>query len=85
MTIRILHVADCPLVEQLRGRLRSALARAGVTADLEEVEGPCASPTLLVGGVDVTGRSLSSVDDEGPTCRLDLPTEDQIVAALLLA
>ncbi|MDA8069181.1 hypothetical protein [Conexibacter sp. DBS9H8] len=48
---------------------------------IEEVEGPYPSPTLLVGGIDVTGRTPAA----GPSCRLDLPTEEQIVAALAAA
>jgi hypothetical protein len=44
---------------------------------VQELEGAFASPTLLVDGVDVTGRPAVSE----PSCRLDLPTREQILAA----
>ena len=76
--IRLLHVADCPLVDQLRVTLRAALRKAAVHVAIEEIEGPCPSPTLLIAGLDVTGRA----PEPGAYCRLDLPTEGQILAAL---
>jgi len=76
--IRLLHVSDCPLVDQLRITLRAALLKAAVHVAIEEIEGPCPSPTLLIAGVDVTGRA----PEPGAYCRLDLPTEAQILAAL---
>lgn len=79
--IQILKVPDCPLVAELRGRVHDALTRCGLRAGVEEVEGLFLSPTLLVNEVDVTGWSAPS----GAACRLDLPTEGQIVAALLAA
>ena len=79
--IRLLHVSDCPLVERVRTTLRHSLADTTVRVTVEEVEGPYPSPTLLVGGVDVTGRTPAA----GPSCRLDLPTEEQILAALTIA
>ena len=36
------------------------------------------SPTVLVNGDDVMGQPSTS----GPTCRLDVPTEDRVMAAL---
>ncbi len=79
--IRLLHVPDCPLVERVRATLRHSLSNTDVRVTIEEVEGPYPSPTLLVGGIDVTGRTPAA----GPSCRLDLPTEEQIVAALAAA
>jgi hypothetical protein len=46
--------------------------------EVEDLEGPYPSPTLLIDGTDVTGKSSR----DGPACRLDLPTEEQILAAL---
>ena len=43
-----------------------------------ELLGEGQSLTLLINGQDVTGRQLG----ECISCRLDLPTEDQVVAAL---
>ncbi len=79
--VQLLHVAACPLVGKLRTVLQDSLARSGLPAVIEELEGPCPSPTLFVNGVDVTGRATSSE----PSCRLDLPSEEQILAALIRA
>jgi hypothetical protein len=78
LRIQILHVADCPLVGGVRQDLQECLDRAEVDALIEEVEGPYPSPTLLVGGQDVT-EHLPGV---GPSCRLDLPSRDQISRAI---
>ena len=78
-------MADCPLVGGVRQDLRECLDQYGVDTLIEEVEGPYPSPTLLVGGRDVTER-LPGV---GPACRLDLPSRDAtsraIEAAIALA
>jgi hypothetical protein len=76
--IQILRGADCPLVAGVRQDVRECLDRCGVDALIEEVEGPYPSPTLLVGGRDVT-EHLPGV---GPACRLDLPSRDQISRAI---
>jgi hypothetical protein len=77
-SIEILHVTDCPLVGQVRETVARALARTDVEAEVRERVGDYASPTLLVDGVDVTGRS----PDARACCRLDLPTEEQVLTAL---
>ncbi|MGH9106148.1 MAG: alkylmercury lyase [Acidimicrobiales bacterium] len=79
LRIQILHVPDCPLVGQLRALVRHALVRCDLRAEIEEAEGAYPSPTLLVDGSDGAGRCIEG----GLACRLDLPTEDQIVAALV--
>lgn len=76
--VQILHVPDCPLVEGLRHLLERSIAQSGVSATVEEVEGPYLSPTLLINGTDITGRSVGVE----PSCRLDLPTAEEILAAL---
>lgn len=77
--IQLWHVADCPLVDQVRTTLRQCLAKAGATAMVREREGPYPSPTLLINGIDVATGAAPARD---VCCRLDLPTEDQILAAL---
>ncbi|KAJ2975233.1 hypothetical protein NQ176_g5632 [Zarea fungicola] len=47
---------------------------------LEERVGPCNSPTVLVDGFDVTGEPRE--EDGRAACRLDLPNEEQISAAI---
>lgn len=76
--IQLFHVPDCPLVERVRATLRSSLSEMNVRVAIEEIEGPYPSPTLLIDGADVTARTAAP----GPSCRLDLPTGDQVLAAL---
>lgn len=78
VSIQILRVPDCPRVSQVRALLERGLSRVGLTAQVHELEGSYPSPTLLIGGTDVTGRT----PEMAASCRIDLPTEDQIVAAL---
>jgi hypothetical protein len=76
--ITLLHVPDCPFVDAVRTTVRNALATTNIEAIIEEVEGPYASPTLLVNGHDVTGAS----SHDATSCRLNLPTEAQVLTAL---
>lgn len=77
--IEILHVPDCPLVEEVRETVRRSLATAGCAAPVEELEGDYPSPSLLVNGIDVvTGRPPA----DHAACRRDLPTDEQVLAAL---
>jgi hypothetical protein len=74
----ILHVPDCPLVDRLRATVQSALKTVEIEANIEEMEGAFASPTLLVDGVEVSESSFH----DGPSCRLELPTKGDVLAAL---
>lgn len=76
--VQLLHVQDCPNVDELRRRVQNIASRLSVTVALEEIEGLYPSPTLLVNGEDVTGQTLCT----GPSCRLDLPTDAQIAVAI---
>jgi hypothetical protein len=76
--VQILRVPDCPLVGALRDLVDRCLSRSGLSATIEEIEGPYPSPTLLINGSDVTGRPVTA----GPSCRLDSPSEEEILAAL---
>ena len=80
--VQILHVEGCPLVDGLRETVQRGLAHVGCGAWIEELEGDYPSPTLLIDGIDiVTGRPA----DPHPACRLDVPTTEQVVAALRAA
>lgn len=79
LEIELWHVPDCPLVERVRTTLRRCLERAGTAATVREWEGPYPSPTLLIDGIDVATGTAPVRD---LCCRLDLPTEEQILAAL---
>ena len=70
------------MVRGLREIVLRSLARAGCGARIEELQGDYPSPTLLIDGIDVV--SGGPVDPH-PACRLDVPTEDQVVAALRAA
>lgn len=77
--IQLWHVPDCPLVDQVRDTVERVLDRANSSASVHEFVGDCSSPSLLINGIDVvTGVELS----RQVCCRLDLPTEQQILAAL---
>lgn len=77
--VRVLQVPDCPLVGELLGRIRNAEAETGIQVDAQVVVGDHPSPTLVIDGLDVaTGRPVATAT----CCRLDLPTHDQITAAL---
>jgi hypothetical protein len=79
LRIQVLHVPDCPLVGEVRARLRDCLGKARIAVEVEDREGAYPSPTLLIDGLDVaTGGPAAS----GTCCRLDLPTSDQILTAL---
>jgi len=80
--VQILHVAGCPLVDRLRETTRRASAQLARAIRIEEEVGDFPSPTLLVDGVDVvTGRPVAA----NASCRFDVPTEEQVVAALRAA
>ena len=75
----ILHVPDCPLVDRLSAEVKAVLAEVAPSHDLALVEGEHPSPTLLVDGIDVaTGAPVAGE----PRCRLDLPSSEQVRAAL---
>jgi hypothetical protein len=78
-SVRLLHAPGCPLVGRVRAIVREALRGLSEPVDFEESVGDHPSPTVLVDGVDVvTGRAPA----EHPGCRLELPTTEQIRAAL---
>lgn len=79
-SVELWSVPDCPLVDQVRTSLYDCLAHTGLDVAVQERQGSYPSPTLVVDGIDVaTGNAPAS----GMCCRLDLPTHDQIHAALV--
>ena len=80
LRIQLLCVPDCPLVESARSVLKNSLAQTQVDAIVEELVGDYSSPTILIDGFDVTGRPPEP--EHQPSCRLDLPTQEQILMAL---
>ena len=77
--VQVLQVPDCPLVDRLLALIEECRAQIGVDLEVQMRVGQYPSPTLVVDGVDVaTGRPVSVA----ACCRLDLPTRDQVLAAL---
>lgn len=75
----MLRVPDCPLAARVRATLQECLQETPTPVLVEELEGAYPSPTLLVDGVDVvTGQTPSGE----VCCRLDLPSQTQILGAL---
>ncbi len=79
VVVQVLQTPDCPLAGQVRATIGSCLAEAGVLVRVEKVEGLFPSPTVLIGGADVVTGSPPGSE---PSCRLDLPTRAQILAAI---
>lgn len=79
-TIEILQVPGCPRVDRVRETVHRVLANLEIQAQVEELVGEYPSPTLLIDGRDVTGRQV--VPEGLASCRLDLPTEEQVLTAL---
>ena len=88
--IELVYFTGCPHVDAARGALRAALQAAGLPAEWREwdqthPETPMrvlgyGSPTVLVGGVDVTGKAPANA---GRACRADgIPPDAAIAAAL---
>lgn len=83
---RVVHVEllsheGCPLAGDTRRLLRECLVEAGLTTPVIERVGAHPSPTVLVDGRDVMG-------EPGPApgvavCRLDPPSRDRLLRALL--
>ncbi len=78
MKLELFFFAGCPHAGPARELLRRCLADAGLPDVVQEHEGDHPSPTIRVDGTDVMGDPPST----GRSCRLELPTEARIVAAL---
>lgn len=80
MNVELLIAPDCPNAPAARALLAACLHRLGLDVRVWERVGEFSSPTILVDGVDVmTGGN------GGPpmsACRLDVPTEARVLAAL---
>ncbi len=88
--IELVYFSGCPHVDDARAALRSALEGVGLPAEWQEwdqdrpetparVQGH-GSPTVLVGGRDVTRAGLPNA---GRACRSDGIPSSQLIAAAL--
>lgn len=76
--VELLSNPGCPHVDGARRLLEECLSELKLALPVEELVGAFASPTIRVDGHDVMGAPASAE----PSCRLDLPTRDRILAAL---
>ena len=79
MKIELLWLPGCPHVDAARALLRRCLDRLGLDSTVTERTGEYPSPTVLVDGRDVMGEPAAA----GASCRLDVPSEGGVMAALL--
>ena len=77
-TVELLHTPECANLDEARALLESCISELGLAITVIDREGDYPSPTILVNGADVMGRSLS----DSPACRLDVPTRERILEAL---
>ncbi|HEV2087458.1 MAG TPA: alkylmercury lyase [Cryptosporangiaceae bacterium] len=79
MRIELLFTPDCPHVGEARAVLRECLDELGLDVPVLERVGDHLSPTLLVDGLDVTGRAGAA---GVPACRVEPPKRASVLAAL---
>ncbi|ARQ62688.1 alkylmercury lyase [Mycobacteroides chelonae] len=83
MHVELLTSLGCPNASAARRLLGDCLSEIGIAEDVVvERVGGYPSPTVLVDGVDVMKPGTELGAD---ACRLDLPTRDRVLAALLSA
>lgn len=80
MNVELLLAPDCPNAAAARAVLAACLDRLGLDLPVRERVGAYASPTILVDGVDVMTGEPGAPPVQA--CRLDLPTQTQVLAAL---
>ena len=81
MRVELLLAPDCPNAVAARAVLVSCLTRLGLRIGVRERVGSYPSPTILVDGVDVMTGTVGA--PPGKACRLDVPTEPRLMAALV--
>lgn len=79
LKIELLHLPDCPHVEQARHLLRACLTDLDLASvEVADQEGDFPSPSILVNSIDVMGAPAIV----GASCRLDLPTRERLMSVL---
>ncbi len=79
MKVELVYVPGFPNVNNARLLLQAWLHEMGLEVPIEEREGDYPSPTILLDGQDVMGSPASAA----AACRLDVPTRERVLAALL--
>jgi len=80
MKVELLLAPHCPNAPAARTVLAACLRRLGMDIRVPERVGDFPSPTVLVDGVDVMTDAPGAPAMQA--CRLDLPTESRVLAAL---
>jgi hypothetical protein len=80
MRVELLLAPDCPNAVAARAVLVDCLTGLGLPTAVRERVGAYPSPTILVDGVDVMTGRVGAPPMQA--CRLDVPTESRLQAAL---
>jgi len=80
MRVELLLTPDCPHADAARITVDHCLQQLGIAVPVIERLGDYPSPTLLVDGVDVMNDTPGT--PRAQACRLDVPTESRVLAAL---
>lgn len=83
MDVELLLVPDCPHASAARALLAECADRLGLRLAVRERVGEYPSPTILVDGIDVMTGAAGT--PHTAVCRLDVPAEPQVLAALRAA
>ena len=83
MQIELLHHEGCPLADAARELVSDCLRQLGLDEPIIDRVARYPSPSVLVNGVDVMG--VPSQVGGADACRLDVPTRDRVLAALVAA
>jgi hypothetical protein len=78
--VELLLAPDCPHASAARAVLKDCLDRLGLVVRVCERVGDFPSPTILVDGVDVMTAARGASPRQA--CRLDVPTQSRVLAAL---
>jgi hypothetical protein len=80
MRIELFSSPGCPNAATTRAVLTRSLVRLGIDTAIIERVGAFPAPTVLIDGTDVMHPDQPPPTDQ--YCRLDLPTETKVLAAL---
>jgi len=80
MRVELLLALDCPHAEAARTTVERCLDQLGIATRVVERVGDYPSPTVLIDGVDVMNDTPGTA--RAQACRLDVPTEARVLAAL---
>jgi hypothetical protein len=78
VTVEVRYHGGCPHAAAVLALVERCIAQLGLDVEPELREGAYPSPSVVVNGIDVMGAP-STV---GAACRLELPSEERVIAAL---